>query len=96
MDCAKPSFPGSTTPSVAVTTDTKIWSTAYTTTLKIMGESGSPWVTPLQPLKGAPNYPPDLDTIVKWHQYLHKRRRARGGTLYADAVFQGVIGFMNI
>ena len=89
-------FPGSTNPSVAVTIYTKICNTVYTTMLKIMGESGPPWVTPLQPLKGAPNYPPDLDTIAKQHQYLHRRRRARGPTLYADAVFQGVIGFMNI
>ena len=68
MACTKPSVTGSTTTSVAITTYTKIWRTPYTTTLKIMGESGPLWVTPRQPLRGDQKYPPDLDTIAKLHQ----------------------------
>ena len=86
MACTKISVPGSTTPSVAVATDTKIWRTTSTTTLKIIEESGSPWVTSRQPLKGAPKYPPALDTIIKWYQYLHRRRRARVPTPYATGM----------
>ena len=44
MACTKPYVLSSTTPSVAVTTDTKIWRTTSTTTLNIMGESGSPMI----------------------------------------------------
>ena len=83
MACKKPSVNGFTTPFVAVTTDTNIWSTTSTTTLKIMGGCSPPWVTPRRPLKEAPKYPPALDTIVKSYQYLHRRRRARGPTPYA-------------
>ena len=43
MACTKPYVPSSTIPSFAVTTDTKIWRTVSTTTLNIMGESGSPF-----------------------------------------------------
>ena len=83
MACMKPSVPGSTNLSVAITTDTNIWRTASTTTLKIMGEIGSPWFTPRRPLKGAPKYPPSFDTIVKRYQYLHRSRIAKSHTPYA-------------
>ena len=52
------------------------------TTLEIVGDSGSPWVTPQYPLKGVPKYPPAHATIFSLAQYCLRRRRARGTTTY--------------
>ena len=58
--------------------------TASTTTLKMVGNSGSPCVTPLSPKKGSTYHPPVRATILSRYQYLRRRRRALVPTPYSS------------
>ena len=43
---------------------TQYHTTFSTTTFKMVGDSGSPWVAPLKHLKSSPQYPPNQFTII--------------------------------
>ena len=55
--------------SKAATKATQWQRTASTTTLEIVGYSGSPWVTPRKPLNRVLYYPMSWATNVSWSQY---------------------------
>ena len=48
--------------------------------IKISGDSGSPWVTPQNPLDSVLHYPLAQATIVIRYQYVCRRQYARGPT----------------
>ena len=78
---ARPSTPVHTY--VGVTTVTQWRMTESTTTLKIVGNRGSPCVTPQYPLNGRTKYPLELSNMVSCSQYVRRSLSLRGSTLYA-------------
>ena len=77
----RPSHPMSA--SIGFTTVTQCQITESTTTLKIMGDRGSPCVTPNYPLNGRLKYLPALATMVSWSQCVQRSRTFLGPTPYA-------------
>ena len=68
--------------SIGVTNVTQWHMMAYKTTLKIVGDRGSPCVTHRYPLNVRPEYLPALATMVSQSQYFRRRRSAMGTTPY--------------
>ena len=60
--------------------------TASTTTLKIVGYKGSPWVTLWYHLNGSPKYLPALATMVRQYQYVQRIRIVLGMTPYTAMI----------
>ena len=54
----------------------------------MVGESGSPYVTPLAPLNSVPKYPPARATIVNFLQYACSSRLARGPITYPSKIYR--------
>ena len=74
-------------PDLFTITIAQFLTTASTTTFNMLGERGSPCVTPQNPWNSFPQYPPARATIHNQSQYVRRMQRNRGPMPYPYRIY---------